>query len=48
MKKIQAKKKKDRAEAEALAGEEALSLAAPSDGQTKNILDQEDDVPVLF
>jgi V-type H+-transporting ATPase subunit D len=48
MKKIQAKKKKDRAEAEAILKEDELLQAAPHDGQTKNILDQEDDVPVLF
>lgn len=48
MKKIQAKKKKDRAEAEANAKADAISQAAPTDGQTKNMLDKEDDIPVLF
>lgn len=48
MKKIQAKKKRDRADAEKTANEEELKLAAPHDGQVKSILDQEDDVPILF
>ena len=40
MKKIQAKKKRDRAEED--------SIAAPESGQTKNMLDNDDDLPVLF
>uniref|UniRef100_A0A7E4W8G0 V-type proton ATPase subunit D n=1 Tax=Panagrellus redivivus TaxID=6233 RepID=A0A7E4W8G0_PANRE len=40
MKKVQAKKKKDRAEEEL--------QAAPEDGQVRSILDDEDDLPVLF
>lgn len=49
MKKIQAKKKKDRAEAEAeaLANEKILE-AAPHSGENKSILDKDDDVPILF
>lgn len=40
MKKIQAKKKRDREEA---------AISAPEDGQVrKNLLDQDDDLPVLF
>lgn len=46
MKKIQAKKKRDRAEAEA--DENAINLNAPENGQVKNILDNDDDLPVLF
>lgn len=42
MKKIQAKKKKDRAEAEAQEN-------APEDGKPlKSLLDNDDDLPVLF
>jgi hypothetical protein len=42
MKKIQAKKKRDRAEADA-------EENAPQNGQVvKNILDNDDDLPVLF
>lgn len=42
MKKIQAKKKKDRAEAE-------YQESAPEDGKApKSLLDNDDDLPVLF
>lgn len=44
MKKIQAKKKRDRAQAE----EEEASIAAPEDGQVRSMLDNDDDLPVLF
>lgn len=40
MKKIQAKKKRDRAEAEL--------QAAPESGHVRNILDDDDDTPMLF
>lgn len=44
MKKIQAKKKRDRAEAE-----EQLTISAPEDGKVvKSLLDNDDDLPVLF
>ena len=46
MKKIQAKKKRDKAEVEAR--KDALEIAAPEDGQVKSILDKEDDIPILF
>lgn len=42
MKKIQAKKKRDRAEA----AENAIS--APEDGKTRSMFDNDDDLPVLF
>ena len=45
MKKIQAKKKRDKAEAEA---NKVVEIAAPEDGQVKSILDKEDDIPILF
>lgn len=46
MKKIQAKKKRDRAEADA---EAALAESAPDNGQPiRNMLDDDDDVPILF
>jgi hypothetical protein len=45
MKKIQAKKKRDKAEA----AEAELSVSAPEDGKVvKSMLDNEDDLPVLF
>jgi V-type H+-transporting ATPase subunit D len=48
MKKIKAKKKRDRAEAEAEAEAEESSIAAREDGKVKNILDNDDDLPILF
>lgn len=46
MKKIQAKKKRDRAENDAA---EAALIAAPHDGQqVRNLLDNDDDTPDLF
>jgi len=47
MKKIQAKKKRDRAEADLL---EAETENAPDNGQplARNLLDDDDDIPVLF
>lgn len=45
MKKIQAKKKRDRAENDA----EGALQAAPENGQqARSLLDDEDDTPVLF
>lgn len=51
MKKIQAKKKKDRAETENLIEEDRLKAEAKGllgAKQPRNILDNEDDVPILF
>lgn len=51
MKKIQAKKKKDRAETENLIEEDRLKAEAKGllgTKQPRNILDNEDDVPILF
>lgn len=48
MKKIQAKKKRDR-DAQAKAVNNAFSERQPDDGRpARNMLDQEDDLPVLF
>lgn len=51
MKKIQAKKKKDRAEAENLLEEDKLRAQAKGlaiEEHPRNILENEDDIPVLF
>jgi len=48
MKKIQAKKKRDRAAAEAEASIE-YTERAPDDGRpVKSLLDNDDDIPILF
>lgn len=49
MKKIQAKKKRDRVIAAKAAGANALTQQQPEDGRPiRSLLDQEDDLPVLF
>lgn len=45
MKKIQAKKKRERAENDAA---EALQAAPENGQQARSLLDDEDDIPVLF